>query len=427
MKMSRLSRFLSHVQSIPVLPRLFLSASVSPPLVRKLANKYGPNQHSLPTRVSSPVIQLIQGTFRGIGQVAFVNSAITGALIYVGCSLSSPLAALLGLLCTFLCTLLGYLIKSERERSVNGLHGYNGFLVGMGIGYFDTGLSVHHSGWYHFGLLLVPMVLTGFLCFFVHLGLSRSVSVPPFTFAYNISLSCWLAFAVSLGSGSEFYPVFVSPEIAPVSPARIEYSAIDFSWFVRSVLAGVGQVYFSPELVPSILTTCALLIGSPIAGLLALLGSTVGTGVAILAHSAAWSSEIGLDGLSAVLCAIGAGGFVFVTSRWSIVVAIFGSIFCVSVRHVFSGLLVHPTGPAMTLPFCFIATIIVVASKHIPVITRVPHRLLDSCETHLANRLDAELIFAEIFRGKNPPQDQLQKVTEWPDLDARLHSLDALE
>ena len=421
------SRFLSRLRTLPGIPWIFLSSEVTPVAPFPFSRRYDCSSMIRVDMIPSVIGLLILGTLRSIGQVAFVNSAVTGLLIYVGCSLSNPLSALLGIIATATCTSLGYLIKPERERAINGLHGYNGFLVGMGMGYFDTGLSLDKSAWYRFGVLLVPLLCATLLCFFVHMALSRSRLVPPFTFAYNISLSCWLAFAVGLGPTSAFYPVFVSSQIVPPSNASIEYSAIDFGWFIRSVLAGVGQVYFSPALVPSIIITVGLVVGSPIAGLLGLLGSVVGNGVAIIAHSQMWAAEIGLDGLSAVLCAIGLGGFVFVCTRWAVLVAICGSIFCVAARHVFSGLLVHPTGPAMTFPFCVIATLIVLAAEGINCLIRVPAEVLGSCESHLASRQDAELVAFSVAGGNSVSEAEIKAACLWPDLRAKIHKLDSLE
>ena len=266
-------------------------------------------------------------------------------------------------------------------RATDGLHGYNGFLVGMGIGYFDAQLALDKTDWLQFCHLLLPVLLTSIFCSLIHFVLMHAKS-PPFTFAYNISLACWLAFAVSLGPNSVFCPIFTSPR-APVNNAiLIEYDSVDFDWFIQAVLAGVGQVFFAPELTSSIIILAGLSLGSPLIGLLCFAGSTVGTGVAVITHSVKWMTELGLDGFSPVLAAVALGGFYFVPSPASAIYLVIGSIFCVALRHVFSGLLVHPVGPSETFPFCVVATFLYLASFTTGYPKLVPKKLLSYPEKH---------------------------------------------
>jgi urea transporter len=337
----------------------------------------------------SLVGQVLIGSLRGIGQVAFVNSALTGIIILIGCSVSSPLTALLGFSSTLMCTAMATLTPEFHLDALNGLHGYNGFLAGMGMGYFNSGLSDNKQDWYFFSILLVPLVFVTILCFFVHLTLLRTLSTPAFTFAYNFSLSCWLAFALGLGVESDFAIVYSTP--GSQNPDPIQYSEVDLSWLIKTVLAGVGQVFFSPELTPSIIILVGLAIGSPIAAFLSLLGSLVGTSVAILTHSSRSMTEVGVDGLSAVLCSIAIGGFYFVFSFRSISLAVVSSVFCVAVRYVVAGLLVRLVGPAMTFPFCLVATVVMHATRSLGWPVSVPESHLESPEQHLAAYLDGEI------------------------------------
>jgi urea transporter len=171
--------------------------------------------------------------------------------------------------------------------------------------------------------------------------------------------------------------------MSPPLTDPIQYDQISFSWFMECTLAGIGQVFFSPELTSSIIILVGLIVGSPIAGILALFGSAVGNTVAILSHASTSAAEAGIYGLSAVLCAIGLGGFFFVFSKWSLFLAFMGSVFCVPATAVFTGLLVRPMGPSMTLPFCAVATFFYLGAKHLPRPVLVPRDVLVSPERHL--------------------------------------------
>ena len=192
---------------------------------------------------------------------------------------------------------------------------------------------------------------------------------------------------------------------------------------MRSAVAGVGQVYFSPGLAPSIIVTSGLALGSPIAAALALFGSAIGVSVAILAHSTRWMTEIGLDGLSAVLASVAIGGFYFVSSRQSLILAGLTSIFCVVIRPLFAGLLVRPFGPAMTFPFCISATIVILAARAMGSPTPVPERLVESPERHLAGRTDCERWTAKFAKGSDLTQAELDAISEWPDLAAQVKEI----
>lgn len=345
----------------------------------------------------SHVMRLVIGTFRAIGQVAFAHNALSGIAIFVGCALSNAPAAgtqnivkhclvcpsiVLGLIATAITTIIGYAIPDERSRAINGIHGYNGFLVGMGVGYFDAQLALERTDWVQFCRLLLPLFFTSIFCSLIHFVLSKTKS-PPFTFAYNIALACWLAFAVSLGPTSVFCPIFTSPRAPSVDDSiLIEYGEIDFGWFIKAVLAGVGQVFFAPELTSSILILAGLAIGSPLIGILSFTGSIVGTGVAVITHSVKWMTELGLDGFNPVLAAVALGGFYYVPSISSFLYMTLGSIFCVAVRHVFTGFLIHPTGPSETFPFCLVATFMYLASLSTGFPNLVPKKLLSYPERH---------------------------------------------
>ncbi len=253
----------------------------------------------------------------------------------------------------------------------------------MGIGYFDAQLTLDRSDWVQFCRLLLPVFFSSVLCSLIHFVLSNMKS-PPFTFAYNISLSCWLAFAVSRGPTSVFCPIFTSPRAPLVDDTvLIEYDNIDFGWFIESVLAGIGQVFFAPELASSIIILGGLSLGSPLIGIFCFLGSTVGTGIGIITHSVKWMTESGFDGFSPVLAAVALGGFYFVPSISSIVYMVFGSVFCVAVRHIFVGLLVHPSGPALTFPFCVVTTFMYLAALITGWPKMVPLKNFSHPERHL--------------------------------------------
>jgi urea transporter len=247
----------------------------------------------------------------------------------------------------------------------------------MGVGYFDAKLVIDNYDWVQFSRLLVPTICISVFCSLTHFMLCTMKS-PPFTFAYNITLSVWLAFAISLGPQSIY-----STNIQPYSVTPVEYDSIDFGWFINAVLSGIGQVFFAPDFVSSLIILGGVCLASPLIALFAFSGSFIATGIAVITHSAKTGIEFGLDGYSSVLAAIALGGYYFVPSRGSFLYLIVGSVFCVPMRRVFQSLFIHPFGPALTFPFCLVASIMYLASLSTKWPPLVDKQFLSFPERHL--------------------------------------------
>lgn len=289
----------------------------------------------------------------------------------------------LGLLGSIVPTVLGYVILSERTNAANGLHAYNGFLVGLGAGYFNANISLSQSDYCTFALLIVPVIILAITTFYFHIGIrSLFPSLPPFTLAYNLVLSCWLIWTMSLGTSSSFSPSFTSSNLAPLNQSPIEFSNISLGWFMKATLSGVGQVYFMPDLLSSILILGGLVLGSPLIGLMALLGSAVGLFLTVISHGPMGPAELGLSGYNAVLVSIGIGCFYYVFSWASLAMAGIGGIASVFAQSLFSNFLVHPVGPALTLPFCFVGALLHAAGPSVGLV-QVPPHTLDFPEAHV--------------------------------------------
>jgi urea transporter len=68
-----------------------------------------------------------------------MNNTFTGVFITIGMFVASPYYALCMILGTSVSTITSLFLKLNRQAFSNGLHGYNGTLVGIGIGLFHFG------------------------------------------------------------------------------------------------------------------------------------------------------------------------------------------------------------------------------------------------------------------------------------------------
>jgi urea transporter len=383
------SALLQTVGKSSVLSTILLAPTISDPSVSATVARF------VQRIFGSHILAIILGSLRAMSQVSFGNNAVGGILILIGCFVSDPrlasmlhyhvplyiIIAVLGILGSIFPTLVGHFHPSERVNSANGLHGYNGFLIGLAAGYFNAGIKLDETDWIPFLKLVLPVCLLSVFSFYFHLGIRNlSRDIPPFTLAYNLILSCWLMWVANLGDSSAFLPSYSSPNIPALDITPIAFDSIGFGWLTRATLAGIGQVYFMPHLGSSILILSGLLVGSPLIGLMALYGSALGVIVAMIGHAPIGAVDIGLSGYNGALLSVGIGCFYFVFSWGSFLVATVGVVMTVLAQALFTNLLVHPIGPALTLPFCFVGAILSAAATNLPVVKVV---ILDFPERHI--------------------------------------------
>jgi len=74
-----------------------------------------------------------------VAQVVFMNNTISGIFITVGMFVASPYYAVCMLIGTTASTVSGLIFDLDRVALANGIYGYNGSLVGIGIAVFQFG------------------------------------------------------------------------------------------------------------------------------------------------------------------------------------------------------------------------------------------------------------------------------------------------
>ncbi|XP_023693909.1 urea transporter 2 isoform X2 [Paramormyrops kingsleyae] len=183
-----------------------------------------------------------------------------------------------------------------------GLHGCNGMLVTLLMGVFSSS-----GDWYWW--LLVPGCLAAATCTFLHSGLrplldpwDLPVSVFPFNTVILLYLSC-------TGSTNPYFPHH--PAERPVAPEHSNNTHLQGLQLLQGVVRGVGQIYACEELWPSLLILLAVLIGSPLLCIHALLGSGAGllAGLSV-AVRCTWLYA-GLSGFNGALGCMAVGGLFF--------------------------------------------------------------------------------------------------------------------
>jgi len=300
----------------------------------------------------NPAVGVLDTLLRGVGQVMFQNNPLTGLLFLVGIfvnSLKFGGAALLGLAAS---TLAAYLLGADRALIRNGLFGFNGVLVGIGLAFF-----------LEFDVLLAVYIIVGAavstIVMMALINLLSPWDMPALTAPFV--LTAWLLlFAV-------YQFAFLTPTelIAPLAPdpATVVQTelrelatgagavGLTAANLAHGFFRGVGEVMFQDNLLTGVIFLIAILVNSRISAAFAALGSAVALLTALALGGDGVAIYHGLYGFNAVLCAIALGGLFFVLTWKSALYALLAAVFSVAAFAAIAVLL-SPIGmPALTAPF----------------------------------------------------------------------------
>ncbi|HLG74782.1 MAG TPA: urea transporter, partial [Ktedonobacteraceae bacterium] len=314
-------------------------------------NRLGaPWQHVVDENI---IARFVDSLLRGTSQVMFQNNPLTGLLILIGIFYNSLLlggAAVLGLIVS---TLTASALGADRAMIRNGLFGFNGVLLGIGLAAF---LQLNPA-------LVIYIILGAIVTTIIMAALANLLNVwdvPALTAPFV--LTAWFfIFAAFLfahiRTNTTIHPALYVPTasmetaLRPV-PTTTTGAGITAGNLAEALFRGVGEVFLQDNLVTGIIFVIALLINSPASAAMSLIGSIVGIimALAVLGGNGYWVFH-GLYGFNAVLCAIAIGGIFYVFS-WR---SVFYAILCAAIGTILMAslsVILSPWGvPALTGPF----------------------------------------------------------------------------
>jgi urea transporter len=304
---------------------------------------------------ANPLADFVDYCLRGVGQVVFMNNPITGLLIMIGIFVASAwlgVAAVIGLLTS---TLVGILIGVNRDLIRAGLFGFNGILVGAGLGLF---LAPEWDG-----LAIVWIIVVSGLSSILMATLAtvfQTWNVPPFTLPFNFATLIFLVAGLQLAN-AQLGPLVGPAEVQSLGD-NVETalrsvegaaSANDVEGWANAIIRGIGQLFFANDVAAGILIIAGIAVASRIAAVFALIGSAVGmlTGLALGASGiAVWNGLWGFNSFDACLAI---GGVFYVLSVRSAILAVACAVFTAMLFGALAALFTPWGLPALTLPFCF--------------------------------------------------------------------------
>ena len=306
-----------------------------------------PSSGTLPgiTRLGGhhPLAHTLVGWLRSCGQVIFINNPLSGLLLLLAMALQSFWAAALTLLGIVAAHLVARAIGADRQARRNGIYGFNGALVvGAVAALADHGTAIPSLAW-----LLLTVLGAGLTTLLVHgLGrwLVRVVGLPPLTLPFCLVTWSLLLLAAALAH----------PELKLLQASPPESVSGPLVALLQAMPKGFGQVFFCSNLLSGSLVLLAVVVASPMAGLVGVAGALVGglTGLGLGAPAADVAQ--GLWSFDGVLTAIAVAGVFYPLNRLSLGAGLAGAALGSLLMVPLGSLLQAVTGrplPVLTLPF----------------------------------------------------------------------------
>ncbi|HET9918250.1 MAG TPA: urea transporter [Ktedonobacteraceae bacterium] len=292
-------------------------------------------------------IQFIDINLRGAGQVMFQNNPLTGLLFIIGIfwgaiaagSIAIGIGAVVALL---ISTLTAMVLNVDIGSLRQGLYGFNGILVGIGVATFIQNTPLM---WVY---LIIGAALST-VAMLAITNLMKNWGMAALTFPFVLT-TWFLLLAVyqftHLPIGSLGPPALPLSGNLPGTNMPLTVSFLLTGW-----ITGVSQVFLINNVVTGIIFVIALAVSSWQAAILALVGAAVGLSIALLFGANAHGIGTGLYGFSAVLTAIALGSVFYSPSFKVVLYTIVGVILTVIVQAALNTAL-SPIGiPTLTAPF----------------------------------------------------------------------------
>lgn len=302
-------------------------------------------EQKVPRRSLQRALLFIQRCLRGVSQVYFQNSPLTGLLIVIGMLVQATRVAVYGLIAVICGNLSAYMLGFNRDLLNSGLFGYNAFLVGLALATFDS--PEKHSD-YSLSVFIWSIIMSCFSSvLFVAMGkLLVPYKSPPLTFPFNI------ATIMLLIATAEMARVRVGPVREPALP---DYSSsgqdsgpLTARMFFAGVVRGVGQVFLADNVASGVLVLAGVAVCSRIAAVAALVGSALGAAFAVAIGVDPGAIESGFYGFNSSL-SVTAMFMFYVPSIGASILAITASLLTVVAQQALAGILAPYGLPFMSL------------------------------------------------------------------------------
>ena len=349
---------------------------------------------------------------RSFSQVIFINHPLSGALLLLAFLLQSPWMALLAVVGMAAGNTLSSLLNLGQNLRDQGIHGFNGALVGCAAAVLSNSISVSDA-WLIAVLVVIGGGLTTVIIELWRRRFHRRGDPPALTLPF--CLTTW------------GLVVLVSPRI-PDSIETVQAAASISS--LQALALGLphsfGQVFLCSDLASGWLVLLAVAVASPIAAALGACGALIGMITALVNGTDPAAVAQGLWGYNCVLVAIALGGIFYAPGRRTLAIALIGA----ALASLLQALQERWMGNLPPLTMSFVVTTWImqhVAGKALPalipvalhaVVTPEEHRkrflvaseLIGSFRRNLQHRIEGTVPNVEIKQPETEANNQIQQL-----------------
>lgn len=351
----------------------------------------------------NPILDFFYILFNGISEIPLISSPITGIFIFAGVFIASRKAGMMMALSSLIGAAIALLVGAKYDLITFGLFGYNSILTGMA---FWSGPFVKANKVTFFisifGAAITAVAWMAFSHFMGDIfspdlrgGVASSVAIPGFTASFIFTT--WAMMYATKRYGYDIWPKVPKSSRAETiadSENPLQTNEDNFKWtakeFIISTLKGVSQVTFVENWKTGIFWIIGLTLAFEIApaiagiqgrpwftnaytsgwnehsplflgGLMAFIGSAIGTALSILIKMPIQETRIGLHGFNQVLVMIALTSFIPLTWQ-SFLMAILATVTCsVVVMPALQRFFGQWGIPTLTGPFVFTAWVWLIA------------------------------------------------------------------
>ncbi|CAK8993394.1 Urea transporter 2 (Solute carrier family 14 member 2) (Urea transporter [Durusdinium trenchii] len=335
-----------------------------------------------------PIHPYFVEVFRGMGQVVFCNSSLSGVFIAGALMLGDPQTGVMALLGCSSATLLARSVGLERGFVSDGLAGYNGALVGCALSVFQPALPLMPAalgalGPFSSGALgdLLLTLLVGGLSAPVAAKLGPLMApVPQWTVVFNV-----LALTVLSGCAAIKYlssPQSPSKPRKPKQPKQRdlirlikEHPSHFIGDLIEAMMVSVSQIFVVNSPLTGLLITVGIFCYSPAAAGLTLGGAMLGNLSALISGIDYDQVMEGLWGYNAALSSLAVGIFFVPRGLPYAGLVAAGAVGSTMVTVAVKQLMDLADLPCMTVPFCLMASACFLLGGRVPglVHAKAPH------------------------------------------------------
>lgn len=326
-------------------------------------------------------LAFLDSCLRGAGQVALMNNPLTGLLMVAALFLADLQLGVISVVGLLTSTLTAQLLRLDRAQIRAGLFGYNGLLVGAALATF---LAPRWGGAIFLATIVIAAAST--IVLVATVAVARLLELPALTFPFNFVTIpfLWASFAgLRVGRGPALAERALAAPIDPLLRAlESGPGGLDAVSLLNALFRGISQLFLADGVLSGLLILIGIFICSPIAMVMALVGSAIGGLIGLALGANGFDIYHGLWGYNSFITAVAVGGFFLVPTWRSVAYALVAAVAAAILHGALTVILGSWGVPALTLSFCITTVVFLLIKDATPLLQAVPLALTTTPEEH---------------------------------------------